>query len=132
MLKAFGIVVLVLSLFTLGIWSQSNRIRTWLNPDYVRIELRGKLLHQRVSIYWKTEGAVDSTLVYQEGKQLVKSFNKSGYNIFSITYEGKYIGTVDHFKTDQYNAHIYSYTIEEQEGIVNLTNVVIFGKDGHR
>ena len=59
MLKAFGIVVLVLSLFTIGIWSQSSRIRTWIDPDYIRIELQGNVKHLGIEIYWKTEGSND-------------------------------------------------------------------------
>ena len=132
MLKAFGIVVMVLSLVTLGIWSQSNRIRTWLNPDYIHIELQGNVLHRGVEIYWKTEGANDSTLVYQFSNQLVKSFSRSGYNIFSVIYQGRYIGTTEHFKTDKYNSHSYSYSIEEQQGVVSLFDVDISGPDGHR
>jgi len=105
MLKAFGIVILVLSVITIGIWSQSDRIRRWLNTDYIRIELHGKVQHQGVEIYWKTEGSLDSVLVYQSNNQLVKSFSESGYNIFSVAYQGRYLGSTEHFKTDKYNSH---------------------------
>ena len=131
MLKAFGIVVLVLSLITLVIWSQSSNIRIWLDPDFIRVELRGKLRHQGINIYCKTEGASDSTIIYQSGKQLLKSFGERGNNVFSITYEDELVGSVEHFKTDDSNTHTYYYIIEEQSGQIDIVHVMITGADGH-
>ncbi len=132
MIKAFGIVVLCLSLVTLVIWSQSSNIRVWLNPDFIRVDLKGKLRHDGIDIYCKAEGASDSVLVYQSGEQLLKSFGKRGYNVFSVTYQGGYIGSVDHFKTDEINTHTYHYTVEEQAGQIGIVNIVISGIDGHQ
>lgn len=132
MLKAFGIVVLVLSLITVGIWSQTDLIRTLLNPDYIRVEIHGRLQHQAVAVYWRTEGQQDSMLVYQSANQLIRSFPQSGYNIFTVTYDRQFIGSVEQFKTAKYNAHSYNFVLEEYEGEIELTDVVISGIDGHR
>jgi hypothetical protein len=132
MLKAFGIVVLVLSLITIGIWSQTDRIRTMLDPDYIYVELHGRLQHEQVAIYWKTEGQRDSTLIYEAGNQLVKSFPERGYNIFTITYNAQFVGAIAQFKTGKYHAHSYHFILDEQAEDILLTDVVISGIDGHR
>lgn len=132
MLKAFGIVVLCLSLVTLVIWSQISNIRIWLDPDFIRLELKGKLLHQKIDVYCRREGASDSTLVYQSGKQLIKSFGGRGNNTFSVIYDNEIVGSVEHFKTDENNTHTYIYTLEEHSGQIDLVDVGISGKDGHQ
>jgi|GEM_PF-6751894 len=132
MLKAFGIIVLVLSLITLCIWSQADFIRTLLDPDFVRVELHGRLHHQAVEVYWKSEGQQDSTLIYQSGNQLIKSFPQSGFNTFTVTYDKRFIGSIEQFKTAKYNSHSYNFVLEEHEGQIELVDVVISGIDGHR
>lgn len=132
MLKAFSIVILILSLITFGIWSQSDRIRRLISPDIIRVQLYGKLEYQGLQIYWKTEQSIDSTLVYQSGKQLVRDFPVMGYNSFVIYHNSRLVGEAEHFKTNKYNSHSYYYVVEEQNGSIDLTDVVISGIDGHR
>ncbi len=132
MLRTFAIISLVLSLITIGIWSQSDRIRRWLDPDVIRVELHGRLQYQGLEIYWQTESSLDSILVYQSAKQVVQAFPVRGSNVFSVYYQGAFIGSIDHFKTDKDHSHSYYYIIEEQEGNIELVDVAISGMDAHQ
>jgi hypothetical protein len=117
---------------TLALWSQLDRIKSLINPDIIRVELHGQLKQSDVDVYWKGEADQDSILVYKSGQQLQKSFLKIGHNRFSVICRGEYLGSIEHFKTDQYNSHTYYYTIEEASGVVNLISARIIGPDAHR
>jgi len=131
MAKTLAILFVIFSLITLIIWSQTDRIRTWINPDYIRVQLYGKLHYPGVNIHWKEEGSGDSTLIYSAGTQIVSSFPKSGFNTFTISYQGRFIESIEHFKTNSYYAHSYLFVLEEEAGEIALTDIKISGVDGN-
>lgn len=131
MAKTLAFITLVLSLITFAIWSQRDQIRAWINPDYIRVQLYGKLQYPGVAIHWKQEGSVDSTLVYADGEQLVNTFPHSGFNSFTISYRGQFVESIEHFKTSPYFAHSYLFVLEEDDGEIALTDMQISGVDGN-